>query len=199
MPWRGRTPRAPRHGPKIRNKPIAASTGTAIGLTSGAGRSRKVDAKDLPAIALVLHQRDDALRQAPPPPRPVPRSIDAASTAGVEQQHRIDVGGIVELATAVLAERNDGKPRTGSPGKRSAKAAAIASSSARSAKSDRVSVTVSSDQIPGQVEDRDDQRQCHALLAQCSGRRSPPSVRAAPASASASVTTPARRRSTSAG
>jgi len=57
------------------------------------------------AVALVLHQRDDTLRQ---PHRRLDRLLarPMRQHGGVEQQHRVDVRGIVQLTAAVLTERN---------------------------------------------------------------------------------------------
>ena len=100
----------------------------------------QVDPGDIAVMGPLLHQLDE-------PPAIADRRFarlvarPARQVSGIEQQDQVDVGRIVELAAAELAQREDGKALGSSSGTRSSIAALSASSIAASAKSESVAVT----------------------------------------------------------
>ena len=113
-------------------------------MTSGDGPKPQVDPGDIAVVGPLLHQLDEPPAIAH---RRLARLVARAPRQGrgIEQQDEVDVGRIVELAAAELAQRQDRKaPAAPRPAPVRASRSCSASSIAASAKSDRVAVTHSS-------------------------------------------------------
>ncbi len=96
----------PRQRAAIRNARSRHSTGSAIGVTSGEGRSRRSTRCDIAVLGPLLQNLDQPPADAH---RRLPGIVARAPGQGrrVEQQQQVDVGRIIELAAAELAHGDD--------------------------------------------------------------------------------------------